>query len=156
MMFQLWARVIESSTRNTKLSTSSRAVRRGSSASRANATSMPTVHACSVLPPSLLILSAVRMMTSRCGLASSRARSSVGAPEQALRPEHEDDEEDDQADHLAVRPAEGGRAERLGDAHEEAGREGAEHGPEAGQHHHDQGLERPLEADGRADRVADA
>src|SRR6266853_6460223 len=155
MMFQLWARVIESSTRNTKLSTSSRGASRGRKASRPRARSIPRVQARSVLPPGLLISSALRKMMSRGVLASSRKRSS-GAPEHALWPEHKYDEEDDQPDHLAVRPAEGGRAERLGDAHEEACREGAEHGPEAGQHHHDQGLERPLEADGRADRVADA
>src|ERR1700730_6556832 len=100
MMFQLWASVIESRTRNTKLSTSSRGASSGRKPRRPSARRMPRVQARSVLPPGRLILSALRGMTLPGGLASSRKRSS-GAPEQALGPKHEDDQEDDQDDHLA-------------------------------------------------------
>src|SRR6185295_6909296 len=106
MMFQLWASVIDRRTRNTKLSTSSRGASSGRKARRPSARRMLTVQARSVLSPERLILSALRGMTLLGGSASSRKRSS-GALEQALRPEYEDDQEDDEVDHLAVGLAEG-------------------------------------------------
>src|SRR6188768_2169708 len=155
MMFQLWARVIESSTSRTKLITSSRCTSSGKGASRASAMRMARAHARSVLP-GLDILSGFPGKISRGGLASSRKRSSGGAPEEALGAEDQNHEEDHQADDLAVGAAEGGGADGLGDADEEAGHERAQHGAEPGQHDHDQRLERPLEPDRRAHRVAHA
>src|SRR5581483_9947357 len=74
-------------------------------------------------------------------------------PEEALRPGYQDAEEEQEPNHLPVRPAEAGGAERLRAAQHEPAEERAERGAEPGQHDHDQRLQRPLEPDRRTDRV---
>ena len=59
-------------------------------------------------------------------------------------------------DHFAVRAAEKHHAHRFGEAEQDAAGEAAEQRAETGQHDDDQRLERPLDADGWADRIGDA
>src|SRR6267142_1196687 len=79
----------------------------------------------------------------------------VSSAEEPAGAHGEHDDEDDETDDLAVGAAERRRARRLRQAQHEAPDEGAHHRAEPGEDDDDQRLERPLEPDGRADRVGD-
>src|SRR5262245_8030825 len=137
MTFQLCARDTRRKNTTPRLSQSSRATTRGASPSKPSAVATPTER------PSPTRRRAPVIRASR-------------TPEQSLGTRHQDTEEEQQPDHLAVGPPEDRGAERLRAPEDHTAHEGSERGPEPREHDHDQRLEGPLEADGRADRVAQA
>ena len=69
-------------------------------------------------------------------------------PEEALGPEEQHQEEDDEVHHLGVAVGPGVGGELLGDAQDESAERRALHAPHASQHHDDERLEGVRAADG--------
>src|SRR5262245_46416204 len=157
--FQLWASATRRKKTTPRLSQSSRATTTGASPRRARTIAVAAARATPTRRRAELIGQSSAPDQSGTGaLTASGRRCRVGsrAPEQALRTRHQGTEEEQEADHLAVGAAERDGAQRLGAAEDHAADEGAERRAEPRQHDHDQRLERPLQADRRADRVAEA
>src|SRR5262245_59485270 len=147
MTFQLWASATRRKKTTPRLSQSSRVTTRGASPRIASAAAVaparptPTRRRAELTEPSL----ARARTRARAETVGGRRRPEASrAPEQALRTRHEGTEEEEEADHLAVRAAEENGAERFGAAEHHPADEGAERRAEPRQHDHDQRLERPL------------